>query len=653
MIRLAYPQNGLYLVLAVAFFLRLIYLYQAADTPLFEVLLIDSEFYDRRAREIIAGDWWGDRPFFMNPFYPYFLAILYSTGVTDYLLVGLVQAAMGVGSCAFIYGIGHRLWNEQVALLASVLAAIYAPYLFYDGALLTAAPISLLNIGALYCIVRSDQGRSHWTWAAGLLIGLSATARPMVLLFVVCFCVWILARERSTGLYRCGRLIVACGLVIGLVVLRNYMLGGELMLTTSSAGMNFYVGNHPGATGIYSQVEFLNSAEPDLEREAFIAEANRRSGEYLSPAQTSQFWLTEGVRFALAQPVDYLRLLGRKLYMFCNVVEAQNNLSIYFARDFIPLLRWLILDWGVLMPLALANWILDRHNHSALLDLYFAAYLLGCLLFFVSSEYRLPVVPVLCLYAARWLMAFADTIKRRQYPDAIKGGLLAICIALPVNYRDAQAGQLTLKRVDYYNFATLYQRKGDWIRAEQLYRQALQIDSSFAPARSGLANALAKRGTNVEAANGSVGFEAKRGLRLFNQGDYLAAIVAFERALERDGPQAQIYNNLGLCYYRTNRWAEAIDYFQLALNRDSLYVRPHYNLGLVHIKRRDDQQALKAFAKVLDIDSAHDKARYQQGAVLVRMGRTTEAEREWAILLAKNPSDLRLKAKIDSIMAKK
>ena len=60
------------------------------------------------------------------------------------------------------------------------------------------------------------------------------------------------------------------------VIMRNYAIVGDRGLTTSSAGMNFYVGNHPVATGIYEQVDFLPTAEPDREREEFMREADRR-----------------------------------------------------------------------------------------------------------------------------------------------------------------------------------------------------------------------------------------------------------------------------------------------------------------------------------------------------------------------------------------
>ena len=91
----------LWAILIAALGVRLAYLYQAVDTPLFDVLLIDSEFYDRRARAIVAGDWLGNQPFFMNPFYSYFLAAIYALLGAEYWWVGLVQAGTGDGKLLF------------------------------------------------------------------------------------------------------------------------------------------------------------------------------------------------------------------------------------------------------------------------------------------------------------------------------------------------------------------------------------------------------------------------------------------------------------------------------------------------------------------------------------------------------------------------
>ncbi len=44
--------------------------------PLFDALIIDSRSYDLWGQRIAAGDWLGrDRAFYMDPLYPYALAI--------------------------------------------------------------------------------------------------------------------------------------------------------------------------------------------------------------------------------------------------------------------------------------------------------------------------------------------------------------------------------------------------------------------------------------------------------------------------------------------------------------------------------------------------------------------------------------------------
>jgi hypothetical protein len=60
-------------------------------------------------------------------------------------------------------------------------------------------------------------------------------------------------------------------------------------MTPSGTGMAFYVGNHPNATGIYKNADFLTSAE-----------AQRRSGKNLTHDQAAWFWIGEGFRFIIS-----------------------------------------------------------------------------------------------------------------------------------------------------------------------------------------------------------------------------------------------------------------------------------------------------------------------------------------------------------------
>lgn len=477
---------ALQFILLLALGLRLSYLLQANATPLFEVLLLDSEFYDRQARALLAGQGWGEGVFFMNPLYPYFLALIYWVGGPSWWMVGAAQALLGALNCGLIFALGRMAWGRREGLVGAGLAAFYGVFIFYDGALLTATPILFFNLAALCSLLRwRESNRVAWLWGAGICLGLSALARPLVLLFAALLGGWFGAQRR---LRAWGVVCLGCGLVLAPAMARNGLVGGEFALTTSSAGMNFYVGNNPQATGIYAQAEFVPSAEPDQEREGFLREARQRTGQALTAGQASGFWLAEGLRFIRGQPGEYLRLLGRKCYLFWNDVESQNNLSYYLARDWVPLLRCCALDWGLVAPLALAAWgALFNNRRETLFEWYTAAYLLGCLLFFVSSEYRLPVVPVLLLWAGRGLLWARGQWRLRDWRKLGGLALVVLVLGAGINHADDLVRRLKSRRVDYYNFGMLYERRGEYRRAEELVRQALAIDPQFAPGLQALA----------------------------------------------------------------------------------------------------------------------------------------------------------------------
>ena len=655
----------LVILLGMALGLRLIYLLQAVDTPLFEVLLIDSEFYARYARQIASGGGMGDRVFFMNPFYPYFMGIIYALFGVNWWLVGGVQALMGTANCGLIFWLGRRVENRPVGLVAAGLAAVYGVLVFYDGALLTATPILFFNLLSLVALLQwRGTGRRCWLIGAGVCLGLSATARPPVLLFAAILCLWFVRGEREwkTGLRRWLVLLLGTGGILGVVGMRNLLVGGEFVLTTSAAGMNFYVGNHPGATGIYAQVDFLSSPEPEKERGEFLQEARRRSGRYLTPGEASRFWLQEGLAFMVAEPGRYLRLLGRKFYMFWNRVESQNNLSYYFARDFSPLLRFCLIGWGVIIPLALASWFLEgRRGRCLLFDLYAGAYLVGCFLFFVSSEYRLPVVPVAVIYAARGIVWGQRRLRERAYRPLVGGAALVGLLAVPVNYTDAFAAQLTARRVDYYNFGVLYERGRNYEKAERMFRQSLEIDPGFQLPHRGLARIYLDQGylqeamrsrEAVERLGGRLDEEQERlllGLHYLTHGEYERALGVLETLVERGTERPQRFNNLGLCYYKLGRMTEAEEKLRRALELAPEYTRALYNLGLVFLARGRPSQAEEAFLQVLGWDESYTKARFKLGEVYARLGRREEAADQWDYLLRVYPDDAQLRTKIDSL----
>ncbi|TMA62093.1 MAG: hypothetical protein E6J68_14785 [Deltaproteobacteria bacterium] len=112
-------------IVALATTLRAAHVLSLRATPWFDHLVVDPEYYDEWARRLAAGGWLGERPFYMDPLYPYFLGVIYRLCGRDLLLVRLVQVALGAGSCALVAVIGRRVGGAAIGALAALGFALY------------------------------------------------------------------------------------------------------------------------------------------------------------------------------------------------------------------------------------------------------------------------------------------------------------------------------------------------------------------------------------------------------------------------------------------------------------------------------------------------------------------------------------------------
>ena len=75
------------------------------------------------------------------------------------------------------------------------------------------------------------------------------------------------------------------------VIVRNSIVGKDLTFTTTTAGINIYIGNHWGSTGSYTEAPFVMSADAAYEAQGYLLEAEQRTGKSLTPASASRYWL--------------------------------------------------------------------------------------------------------------------------------------------------------------------------------------------------------------------------------------------------------------------------------------------------------------------------------------------------------------------------
>lgn len=99
------------------------------------------------------------------------------------------------------------------------------------------------------------------------------------------------------------------------------------------------------------------------------------------------------------------------------------------------------------------------------------------------------------------------------------------------------------------------------------------------------------------------------GSAYYGKGDYERAADSFKKAVEINPQYAMAYHNLGQSYDKMNRLDEAVEAYGKAISIEPFYVNAYYNLGLVLIRKKDKAEALKAFEKVVSLAPESDKAK--------------------------------------------
>jgi len=128
--------------------LRLLYLTQVISTPIAQGLATDSNEYDNFSLQILNGNLTHKDFIYLNPFYPFFLASVYSLFGYSYFAVAIIQTIIDSLSCHIIFYIAATLFRKQVGIIAAFIYACYGIAIFYTGVLL--APTLVIFISLLF-----------------------------------------------------------------------------------------------------------------------------------------------------------------------------------------------------------------------------------------------------------------------------------------------------------------------------------------------------------------------------------------------------------------------------------------------------------------------------------------------------------------------
>jgi 4-amino-4-deoxy-L-arabinose transferase-like glycosyltransferase len=431
------------LVFSAAIFFRLLFFYlNSRNNPAFDFPIMDSLYHHDWAKEIISGNFWGNEIFFRGPLYPYFLALLFKISGSSISFALICQHIIGSFTCVLVYMLASEHYSRRVALSAGLLTALYWPIIFFEGELLIVTTLLFFNTLFILLFIKSiKRDDSRLLLAAGVVLGLAALTRPSVLVFIPAIpIVFFFLRNRTnprTGIHWLGRsalVILFCLLVILPIMIRNYKVGKAIVPIASSGGVNFYIGNNPEADGRTAIVPGTAAPWWGGNEEA-IAIAERAVGKKLTPAQASSYYFRQGFQFITSQPARAVRLFLHKLRMFWTSEERSNDKFIYFFWNLAGMDKVPLPGFWIVTPLALLGILLQwkRRRELSTLFLFILAYMLGVTVFFVNARFRLPVVPLLIVFASFSVHYLIATIRENKKLFALLLLLTAI-FTLAVNY---------------------------------------------------------------------------------------------------------------------------------------------------------------------------------------------------------------------------
>lgn len=517
--RAAAQAGGVFLF---AFILRLVYIHQLAGTYFFAPFKggYDDVIFDNWAMEILRGNWLGDPVIYIYrmPLYVYILAGIYYLFGHSYWAVYIIQSIVSAGTCVLVYAIGRLYFTPAVGVIAGLLTALYAPFLYYNG-MLVGETVGIFLTCLAFLSLAVFQ-RSHGMvplFLSGLCVGLSMLARGNMLIVLPFIMAWVALTFRSDGAAKAaGRLaVLLAGVILAVspVMIRNYAREKDVVPITALGGLNVYIGNAYGADGRYNLVKRVgNNAETMIKDSIEVAE--RAAGRRLKPSQVSNYWIGQTLRSIQEHGPGYLMpLYFQKLVLFWNAYELPDIWDIYFMQAYIPVLSWPLVSFSFVTVLfaigAYLSW--DRRRELSLFYVFIIGYMLSLVSLFITSRYRMQVVPFLAVFGAFSLFQLKNIwkigtvkvvasvvililaiiftnihVRRTSYETSFNS--LAVLLKRAGHFEDAI--QTYKKAIEiapmyptpYYNLALLYRDIGDRAQAIFYLEKALEVAPDFKPA---------------------------------------------------------------------------------------------------------------------------------------------------------------------------
>ena len=247
-------------------------------------------------------------------------------------------------------------------------------------------------------------------------------------------------------------------------------------------------------------------------------------------------------------------------------------------------------------------------------------------------------------------------LRPHYYPPLYNLGVLYLMVGQPEQSRDWLIRATEVKKSGdvasaYYNLGLAYKRLNDDKGSMASYREALRLKPGYTEARYNLALLLLNDGKYDLAA---AEFEKTAGLgliksKLYNNlgvcysrsENYEKAIEAYRRAGEMEPGNASVWFNMAISLNNVGRPEEAIEAYKRALTADSTSPETHFNLALLYNDLKNYDEAIRHYQRAISLDSNYSKALYNLAHLYSDISRDDSAATYYEQVVALDPENTR------------
>ena len=382
---------------------------------------------------------------------------------------------------------------------------------------------------------------------AGFALGLASLTAAILASLIPGVVIWLFYWLRKKAALAVVAFLLGAVLAIAPVTLRNYIIGGDFVPISYNGGVNFYIGNNANA-------EQTLALRPGWEWEELVALPLREG--ITRPSAKSLFFYRQALEYMQNAPLDYMGLLAAKTAQFWRGDEIERNQEMYYWRKYSSVLAGTLWKWGVAFPFGLVSplallglLVYIRRQGITLPVLFVLGYSFAVISFFVAARYRLPIVPLLILFAAyggSWLYA---RWRQRPLRQALLPTAVLVLLVLLVNW-DLPPMDGRGKAATHNDLGNAYLQQGRYDLALLKYEQATRLDSTYWQAWFNLGSLRALRG------------------------DLRGALPILLNVLEHEQERADVWSNVAGVYVGLGQYqqaAEVLEQAVVAAPREDLY----------------------------------------------------------------------------------